>query len=131
MRGVCQGCQYTFVTSEMVRNSTCHNHWQWEREENTNRVCTGNGHIWVFLQGKTVHLSRPVRQRVNISWYLEGVRGARCEEILQNSLDINRDRNKNQRALCDFKQTEYCLYHGNRGCSVLGFTSQPELGTLG
>lgn len=61
-----RGCQYAFVTSEMVRNSTCHNRWQWEREENTYRVCRGNGQIWVFLRGKRIYLSRPVRQRANL-----------------------------------------------------------------
>lgn len=76
-----RGCQYAFVTSEKVRNSTCYNHWQWEREENTYTVCRRNGQIWDFFPGKRVHLPRPVRQRVTISWYLEGVRGARCCRI--------------------------------------------------
>lgn len=83
----------------MVRNSTCHNHWQWEREENTYKVCRGNGQIWVFLQGKSVHLSRPARQRVNISWYFEGIRGARCEESLQNKVPISTEKETKPRGL--------------------------------
>lgn len=93
VRGAYQGLSACF----------CHiwdgkNHWQWEREENTYTVCRRNGQIRVFFQGKRVHLSRPVRQRVNISWYLESVRGARWK-ILQNKVPISTKKETKTRGL--------------------------------
>lgn len=91
----------------MERNRTCHNRGQWEREENTYRVCRGNGQSWVFLQGKSVHLSRPVRQKVNISWYLEGVRSARWEDILQNKVPIPTEKETKYRGLFVTSNPQY------------------------